>query len=179
MSATGITINFELVNGVSESTRALHLPNADEFTRWLSAFAEPPTETLSELGDFLGRRYSVAIRLVDAEEIRSLNKTYREKDAPTNILSFPANFPDVMGEPSPFEDGWPLGDMAICASIVLAEASRQQKTVDDHWAHLTIHGVLHLLGFDHQSDAEANEMESLEIQLLASLGIGNPYVDGG
>lgn len=117
-----------------------------------------------------GRREQaeVCIRLVDNDESRALNREYRGKDNPTNVLSFPVEVPE----------GIPLdliGDLVICAPVVAAEAQEQNKNPMDHWAHLVIHGTLHLLGFDHIKDDEAQEMEALETQLLAQLGIADPY----
>ncbi len=110
----------------------------------------------------------VTIRLVEPVEMQSLNRSYRDKDALTNVLSFP-----VESEIRTLHGL--LGDIVICPEVVDAEASSQHKTRDAHYAHLVIHGVLHLLGFDHIDDADANEMETLETRLLASLGISDPY----
>jgi probable rRNA maturation factor len=110
----------------------------------------------------------VTIRLVDRDEMRRLNERYRGKDAATNVLSFPADLPDAVGIPL-------LGDVVLCAPLLIEEAQAQGKLPEAHWAHLTIHGVLHLLGHDHLDPAEAAVMEGLEIELLAGLGIGNPY----
>jgi probable rRNA maturation factor len=107
----------------------------------------------------------ITILLVDKPEIRALNKQYRHKDKPTNILSFTTDI-----ELAPL-----LGDLVICSPLVIEEAKAQQKKIIHHWAHLTIHGVLHLLGYDHENEKEATIMENIEIQLLASLEIGNPY----
>ena len=117
----------------------------------------------------------VSVRIVDADEIQVLNKNYRDKDKPTNVLSFPAG--PVAGMP----DDLPvlLGDIVICASVVRDEASEQGKRVADHWAHMLVHGSLHLLGFDHETDAEATEMEALETQILAGHGISDPYGASG
>lgn len=105
----------------------------------------------------------VSIRLVDAEESKSLNATWREKDSPTNVLSFPS---EVAGF---------LGDLVLCVPVIVDEARTQGKEPEAHWAHLVIHGVLHLLGYDHTSDELAEKMEAQEILILSSLGIDNPY----
>lgn len=111
----------------------------------------------------------VNIRLVNKKESTQLNHTYRHKKGPTNILSF--SFEPPPGVRSPF-----LGDLVICAALVNQEAKQQQKTHLAHWAHLVIHGCLHLLGYDHHNDKEAKRMESREIQLLEDLGYENPYI---
>ena len=113
----------------------------------------------------------VSVRIVDAEEIQALNREYRGKDRPTNVLSFPAG--DIAGLPD--EEPAPLGDIVVCASVVQEEASTQGKTLGDHWAHMLIHGALHLLGYDHQSDEEAEAMEALERTILGAHGIADPY----
>ena len=107
----------------------------------------------------------ITVRLVDRPEIQSLNKQYRHQDKPTNILSFPMD-----KELAPL-----LGDLVICTPLVIEEAVMQQKKVSDHFAHLTIHGVLHLLGYDHENERQANIMEGIEVQLLKNIGIENPY----
>ena len=113
----------------------------------------------------------LTIRLVDEVEGRELNSTYRHKDYATNVLSFPADVPDDMLD-IPL-----LGDLVICVPVVEREASEQGKTLESHWAHLVIHGCLHLLGYDHIDDDEAEEMEALERTLLAELGHPDPYAD--
>lgn len=121
-----------------------------------------------------GRRFDseVAIRLVDAPEGQAMNLQYRHKDYATNVLSFPAEVPEGLPEDFDFPQ---LGDLVICAPVVAREAAEQGKALNDHYAHLTVHGVLHLLGFDHIDDAEAEEMEALERRILAGLGIADPY----
>lgn len=114
---------------------------------------------------------AVTLRLVSEDEIRQLNERYRQQARPTNVLAFPAA-PDGFlppGEPRA------LGDVAICGAVVEAEALSQGKTAADHWAHLVVHGTLHLLGFDHGNDTQAREMEALERRILASDGIADPY----
>jgi len=113
---------------------------------------------------------SVAVALIDDRAMRKLNHTYRGKDKPTNVLSFPA------GEPAEGKSKRrPLGDIAIALGTVKREAKAQGKTVDDHLMHLMVHAVLHLLGYDHESDPDAEEMEALERKALAGLGIADPY----
>lgn len=113
----------------------------------------------------------LTIRLVDEDEGRELNRTWRHKDYPTNVLSFPADVPDELLD-IPL-----LGDLVICVPVVEREAAEQGKPLAAHWAHLVIHGCLHLLGYDHIDDAEAEEMEALERQLLAELGHPDPYAE--
>lgn len=115
-------------------------------------------------------RARVAVTLVSSEHSQQLNRDWRGKDKPTNILSFPFEAPPG-GEKGP---GF-LGDLVICPQVVLAEASAQGKSVRAHLAHLLVHGLLHLQGYDHEQDAEALEMEALEIDLLQQAGIANPY----
>jgi probable rRNA maturation factor len=110
----------------------------------------------------------ICLSIVNNEQSRQLNFEYREKDKPTNVLSFPADLPDAIDIPL-------LGDIIICHSVMKQEAILQDKTLNAHYAHLTIHGVLHLLGFDHINDEEATVMEALEINALKILGFDNPY----
>lgn len=105
----------------------------------------------------------VCIRVVDEEEAKELNKTFRRKNTATNVLAFPANEPNL------------LGDIAICSQISAVEAKEAGKSLHEHYAHLVIHGILHLQGYDHVNPQDAQTMHAKEIQLLASLGIPNPY----
>ncbi|MBT5230719.1 MAG: rRNA maturation RNase YbeY [Methylococcales bacterium] len=132
-------------------------PSESQFTEWV---------TLALQGQ---KNAEMSIRLVDAEEIRELNQTYRHKDKATNVLSFPFEVPE--GVP----DCYLLGDLVICPSVVEQEALAQNKPLTSHWAHMVVHGTLHLLGYDHVTDEQANIMEPLEIMLLAKLGYANPY----
>lgn len=117
----------------------------------------------------------LGIACVNRDESQTLNHQYRQKNKPTNVLSFPSEIPaDIVDELAQY----PLGDLVICIPVVLEEAEQQQKLVTHHFMHLIVHGVLHLLGYDHElSDEDAEEMEQLEIQILAQLGIANPYQD--
>jgi len=108
------------------------------------------------------------VRIVDEAEITALNRQYRGKDGPTNVLSFPSDLPEEVGSML-------IGDIVLCAPVIASECVMQGKAQDAHWAHLVIHGVLHLLGFDHESDDEAQRMEASEIRLLADLGFEDPY----
>lgn len=137
------------------------LPSAVSFKRWAAAACE---------GRIL--KADLAIRLVDTKEGLSLNRHYRGKDCATNVLSFPAELPAGVDLPMPL-----LGDLVICAPLVAREAEEQGKQLSAHYAHLTIHGVLHLLGLDHEDDREAHAMELLEREILAGLGFADPYAD--
>jgi probable rRNA maturation factor len=114
-------------------------------------------------------RTVVNIVLFDESAGRGMNWRYRRKDYATNVLSFPY-------EPLPGEKTGLLGDLVMCPAVIIREAKKQGKPLRDHYAHLTIHGVLHLLGHDHQTAADAERMEGLETRILAGIGIANPYV---
>jgi len=117
----------------------------------------------------------VSVRVVDADEMRILNRDYRDKDKPTNVLSFPAGHVSGLPEAEPV----PVGDIVVCADIVRDEADAQQKGLPDHWAHMLVHGTLHLLGFDHEADDEAAAMEAFEKRILAAHGLADPYGAAG
>lgn len=114
------------------------------------------------------REAEVSIRIVDAAESRALNLRYRGKDWPTNVLAFPADLPPELQVAL-------LGDLVICKEVVEAEAREQGKPADAHWAHMVVHGVLHLIGYDHQEPEAAQAMESAEAEILAALGWPDPY----
>lgn len=127
------------------------------------------------LSFFPKKAYELSVVCVDSQESQILNHTYRQKDKPTNVLSF---VPDI--EPFVLQtlDYVPLGDLVICVPVVLQEAQEQQKTPLAHFSHLLVHGILHLLGYDHEAgEQQAWQMEQLEIEILHGLGINNPYQD--
>ena len=140
------------------ASNANNLPSEAQFQQWLEA-AVLPFQAEAE----------VTVRIVDSQESQQLNSQYRAKDKPTNVLSFPFQCPPGIELPL-------LGDLVICAAVVAEEASEQGKALEAHWAHMVIHGCLHLLGFDHINDDDAAEMEAEEIQILQQLGITNPYL---
>ena len=153
MSQQGISLDLDLQIAVDNP----HLPTQAEFETWVRT-AIGQTMPVVEL----------TIRIVDIAESQQLNSTYRGKDKPTNVLSFPFEAPQEVELPL-------LGDLVICAPVVEQEAIEQNKPLIAHWAHMVIHGSLHLLGYDHIIDEEADEMESLETQLVEGLGFDNPY----
>lgn len=134
------------------------LPSEAHFQRWLDAVL-PQFQAESE----------VTIRIVDEAESHELNHTYRGKDKPTNVLSFPFEAPPEVELPL-------LGDLIICRQVVEQEAAEQEKTQEEHWAHMVVHGCLHLLGYDHIEDSEAEEMESLETEIMQGMGFSDPYL---
>lgn len=146
-----LTLELQLV----ASTR--QVPGEAEFQRWVLAVLEGRLDAAE-----------VVIRVVDEQESQQLNRDYRGKDKATNVLSFPFEVPSQV-------ESAHIGDLVICAPVVIREAAEQQKPAVDHWAHMVVHGMLHLLGFDHQDEAEANEMESMERGILGLMGIPDPY----
>jgi len=141
---------------IQRASDASDLPSDDSLVHWAElALADKPGHELT-------------IRLVDEAESRELNATYRGKDYATNVLSFPSDLPPELNIPL-------LGDLVICAPVVAREAAEQGKSLAAHWAHMVIHGCLHLTGYDHIDDADAERMEALERRLLADLGIADPY----
>ena len=136
------------------------VPSDDRFEAWLSAV-------------LAGRRESaeLSVRIVDEAESAGLNERYRGKQGATNVLAFPADLPE--GIDVPF-----LGDLVICRAVVERESAAQGKALEAHWAHMVVHGSLHLLGYDHGTDEEAASMEALEVQILGRLGYADPYDTG-
>lgn len=151
----GPIVHLSLASGLPRGG----LPQRTSFTRWVAAAAA---------GARRRRATELSIRLVGADEGRQLNHQYRGRDYATNVLSFPAELPAGLRLPL-------IGDLIVCAPVVTREAADQGKSVRDHYAHLTVHGVLHLLGYDHERDADAERMEALETRILAGLGVADPY----
>ncbi len=148
-----MTLELEVQN----VTSVTEIPTEELLQQWASAALRDERKSAE-----------VVVRLVDEEESQRLNWEYRHKDCPTNVLSFPSELPPVVESDL-------LGDLVICAQVVLREAAEQGKSSEAHWAHMVVHGVLHLLGYDHQDDTEAETMERLERKVLADLNIKDPY----
>ena len=153
------------------ASESKEIPTLAQLEQWAQLALQTP-DTAAE----------ITIRLVDDAESHELNLQYRGKDKPTNVLSFPFEQPEF-DDPelaaqmaAELGDVDYLGDLVINAQLVVQEAAQQDKRIEDHWAHLVIHGTLHLQGFDHIKDEEAEAMEALEGQLLATLNVANPYV---
>jgi probable rRNA maturation factor len=134
------------------------LPSNEAIEHWVHAALHERVPPHTEL----------CVRLVDKPEIQNLNHQYRHKDKPTNVLSFPVDLPEDIDVPL-------LGDIVVCAPVVFEEAQTQHKSYDHHFAHVIVHGCLHLLGYDHITDEQASLMEPLEIAILATIDIPNPY----
>lgn len=136
------------------ASTCLSIPSQTDIERWINAA--------------LAEDKNISLRIVDSEEMQALNLQYRHKDKATNVLSFPCELPEGVDDPL-------LGDIVICAEVVEQEAETFAKEVHAHWAHLLIHGTLHLMGYDHIDEADAEVMENLETTILAGLGFPNPY----
>ncbi len=143
---------------IESNSQSQQIPALAELERWISAALQ--SQKLEDA--------EVSLYIVDEDESQQLNNQYRSKDYPTNVLSFPADIPEEVGVPL-------LGDLVVCAPVVEREAQEQGKTLAAHWAHMLVHGSLHLLGFDHIDDTEADEMEALETAIITGLGYPAPY----
>lgn len=150
-----ITLDYQI-----NVTTTTELPSAEQMQHWVSAAVSAASTELDAA--------ELTILIVDRDEGLQLNKAYRGRDYATNVLSFPFDAPVQL--PIPL-----LGDLVICADVVAEEAQQQHKALLDHWTHMVIHGTLHLLGYDHIQDDEAEQMEQLERDILASLNIADPY----
>jgi len=186
-SAAGVDLAVLVANdqpepgNIAPDTDDLWQPDSAQLTEWVRwVIDDRLTMDASEARSFaLGSqaapaRIELSVRLVTRCAMQALNRDYRNRDRVTNVLSFPSGLP-----PLPLDDGAgrhiALGDLALCPQVIATEAGTQRKPLAHHWAHLVVHGVLHLLGFDHESDAQANAMESAEIRILSVAGIPNPY----
>lgn len=147
-----IILDLQIASSTTEN-----LPTETQIQQWLAVI----------LPQFIPNA-ELTIRIVDEQESQQLNNTYRHKNKPTNVLSFPFESPVEIETPL-------LGDLVICKQIVEKEAIEQEKSAISHWAHMIVHGCLHLLGYDHINDDEAEEMEQLEIEIMKTLGFADPY----
>ena len=160
----------ELRVDVQYATSKRNVPHATRLRNWaIAAYQSALWPQTADRGPRTLPRTTrdLTIRIVGSAESRSLNRTWRGKDIPTNVLSFPAG--EVQGSDAP------LGDLAICVPVVLREATEQGKVCTAHWAHMVVHGVLHLLGYDHIKHCDAELMEACEVEILAQFGYANPY----
>ena len=146
-----------IILDIQSASSSEDAPDEESIKRWVSAVIG------SKEGDT-----ELSVRIVDEPEGKKLNETYRGATGPTNVLSFP--FDEKTPEPLPL-----IGDIVVCAPVVAREAQQQNKDLTAHWAHMIIHGVLHLLGYDHQNDSEAAIMETLETEIMQKLGFAPPY----
>jgi probable rRNA maturation factor len=160
MAAAFMTVIIDVIN---DST-SIDLPGATQLQAW--------GDTALKYLSVPSKPLSLGLRIVDEDESAAINLAYRQKDYATNVLSFSAELPEAILDSL---DEVPLGDLVICAPIVAREADAQAKSLTAHWAHMLIHGMLHLNGFDHESESEALEMETLEERILEELGFDNPY----
>lgn len=131
---------------------------------------------LSEVGSPGARRLEIGVRIVDEVEGAELNRRYRDREGATNVLSFPAADADAFAALDD-DEPLPLGDLVLCAPVIAREAAGQGKAPAHHWAHIAIHGTLHLLGYDHATERQAAVMEALEARILGRRGIGDPYLE--
>src|SRR5690606_9113332 len=148
-----ITMSYRV--DIEIASHSTQLPAADDIETWIAAALDGALEAC-------GSEREISVYIVDEEESQALNLQYRQQNKPTNVLSFPADIPEEVGIPL-------LGDLVICAPVVEREAAEQDKTLAAHWAHMFVHGTLHLLGYDHVDDAEAEAMEALETTILTKL----------
>ncbi len=151
---------------VKVAANVSNVPTDLDIRNWLE-------QVIAQVGNDTARSIEISVKIVDEAEGRALNRQFRQKDSATNVLSFPlleADLPEL-----PEELPLAMGDIVICASVVAREASEQGKNSSDHWAHMLVHGALHLFGYDHETESQAQEMEMLEARILAVGGVENPY----
>ena len=151
---------------LQEASEHQPIPTLSQLSLWVDAALQATLHDKKKHE----QEYELTVRIVDEEESQTLNRQYRSKDKPTNVLSFPFE------APAEIELNL-LGDLVICAPVVAREAEEQSKQEIAHWAHMVIHGTLHLLGYDHIEDQEADVMEALEVSILSKLGFPDPYTE--
>jgi probable rRNA maturation factor len=161
-----MSVFIEIQNTIESN----NLPSESSHLQWIEAALKAAKKKDASLNV---EEPEITIRLVSEPESHQLNSDYRQKDKPTNVLSFPFEFPDMI--PSDELPNY-LGDLVICEAVLQQEAKSQNKSYQAHYTHLLIHGLLHLLGFDHIEAPQAAQMEALEIEILASFDIANPYI---
>ena len=160
LMSSDIQVDVQVAANVS------NVPTGSDIRNWLE-------QVIAQVGNDTARSIEISVKIVDEAEGRALNRQFRQKDSATNVLSFPlldAELPEL-----PAEMPLAMGDIVICAPVVAREASEQGKNSLDHWAHMLVHGALHLFGYDHETEVEAQEMEMLEARILAVRGVENPY----
>ena len=157
-----MNVTIDLIN----DSGAQSIPNSVEIQNWVA-------KTLETIN--LYDPVSICFRFVSSEEVAALNLRYRNKKSPTNILSFPSSLPKSVKSVMPSQH---LGDIVICPELIQTEAKEQEKSESAHWAHLVVHGTLHLKGFNHETENESKNMEKEEIKVLEKLGFPNPYLIG-
>ena len=164
MSGVTPCISVEVTDDPEAGDIALARPDDAAIGAWV--------QTALEVADVArDRPVDIAVLIAASETMRRMNNDYRGKDRPTNVLSFPVG--DIAGLPG--DAAVPLGDIVLCPEVIAREAAEQGKRPEDHWAHLCVHGALHLAGYDHVTAVEAAEMEALEVQILAGAGVSDPY----
>jgi len=172
-----VSKHFNLEFDLQRACDNAHIPADSMISTWLHTTLSSVAEHLLHSTDIM-----LSLRIVDISEMQALNHQFRQKTKPTNVLSFPNT--DYAIEPQldrsiphsiPWDNEYYLGDIILCAPIIEQEAKDQNKSLEHHWAHMIVHGVLHLLGYDHVEEKQAEEMESLEISILQKIGFSNPY----
>ncbi len=139
------------------ASKSKFIPDQQQFQNWVDAVLTDESQ-----------HSEIVIRVIDEDEMIEYNEQYRHKSGATNILSFPFEAPDSVESDL-------LGDLLVCAPVIETESKQQKKTLENHWAHIIVHGVLHLIGYDHINDMDAEEMEALEVMILKTITINNPY----
>ena len=158
-----MAVTLDLQFAAEIDPKNVEVPERQWFEKWILASLKKANQA---------DEAELTVRIVDEAEIKTLNETYRHKTGVTNVLSFPFEAPAEVSLSEKF-----LGDIVICAPVIQQEARQQDKPLLHHWAHMTVHGTLHLLGYDHITARQAEEMETLEIDILSEFGIPNPYIE--